>query len=111
LQFGYIWETASTSELIEELVKRELMIFRRYQLGVKDIKCPFQWWHKHEAMFPIVGFLARHILGIVRSQIEIQRTFSLARIKTNLRRCHLQTIFFLKLIFVNTLLQNVGAIK
>ncbi len=48
---------ASTSELIEELVKRELLIFRRYQLDVKDIKCPLQWWQKHEAMFLIVGFL------------------------------------------------------
>jgi hypothetical protein len=32
----------STSELIEELVKRELLVFRRYQLDVNDIKCPFQ---------------------------------------------------------------------
>jgi hypothetical protein len=36
----------------------------------KDIKCFPQWWGKHEAMFPIVGFLIRQILGIVRSQIE-----------------------------------------
>jgi hypothetical protein len=26
-------------------------------LDVKDIKCPLQWWHKHEAMFPTIGFL------------------------------------------------------
>jgi hypothetical protein len=50
-------QNASTSEPIEKLVKRELLIFRRYQLNVKDIKCPFQWWQKHEAMFPMVGFL------------------------------------------------------
>jgi len=37
-------QTTSTSELVEELVKRELLIFRRYQLDVKNIKCPFQWW-------------------------------------------------------------------
>jgi hypothetical protein len=43
-------QTASTNELIEKLVKRELLIFKRYQLDVKDIKCPLQWWQKHEAM-------------------------------------------------------------
>jgi hypothetical protein len=52
-------QTTSTSELLEELVKREFLIFRRCQLDVKDIKCPFQWWKKHEAMFPIVGYLVR----------------------------------------------------
>jgi hypothetical protein len=36
----------------------------------KDIKCPFQWWGKHKAMFPIIGFLACQILGIIGSQIE-----------------------------------------
>ncbi len=42
-------------------------------------------------MFPIVGFLACQNLGIVRSQIETKRFFSLTGIFTNLRRCHLQT--------------------
>jgi len=51
-------------------VKRELLVFRIYQLDVKDIKCLLQWWQKHEAMFPIVGFLAQQILGIIGSQIE-----------------------------------------
>jgi hypothetical protein len=68
-------QIASISELAEELVKRELLVFRRYQLDVKDIKCPFQWWQKHETMFFIVGFLARHILGVVGSQIETKRIF------------------------------------
>jgi hypothetical protein len=58
-------QTISTSEPIEELVKRELMIFERYQLDNKDIKCPLQWWQKHEAMFLTIGFLVRQILGIV----------------------------------------------
>jgi hypothetical protein len=42
-------------------------------------------------MFPIVGFLVRQILGILGSQIEIERIFSLVGILTNLRRCHLQS--------------------
>ncbi len=68
-------QIASTCELAEELVKRELLGFKRYQLDVKDIKCPLHWWQKHEAMFLIVGFLAQHILSVVGSQIEIERIF------------------------------------
>jgi len=40
-------------------------------------------------------------LEIVGSQIETKRIFSFAGILTNLRRCHLQTKFLEKLIFVN----------
>ncbi len=35
----------------------ELLIFMHYQVDVKDIKCPFQWWEKHESMFPTIGFV------------------------------------------------------
>jgi hypothetical protein len=51
-------QIVNTSEIAKEIVKRELLIFRRYQLDVKNIKCPFQWWQKHEAMFPIVGIFS-----------------------------------------------------
>jgi hypothetical protein len=37
-------QTRNTNELVEELVNRELLVFRRYQLDVKDIKCPLKWW-------------------------------------------------------------------
>jgi hypothetical protein len=37
-------QTANTNEPAEELVKMELLVFRRYQLDAKDIKCPIQWW-------------------------------------------------------------------
>ncbi len=56
-------------------------------MDVKDIKCPLEWWRKHEAMFPTVRFLGQQILGIVVSQIEIEMIFYLAEILTNLRRC------------------------
>jgi len=49
---------ASTSEPTEEFVKRELLIFRRYQLDTMDIKYPFQWWQKHGTMFLTIEFLA-----------------------------------------------------
>jgi hypothetical protein len=37
-------QIASTSEPTKEVMKRELLVFRRYQLDVKDIKCPLQRW-------------------------------------------------------------------
>jgi hypothetical protein len=52
-------------------------------------------------MFPIFAFLACQILGIVGSQIEIERIFSLVDILSNLRRCHLQTNNLERLIFMS----------
>jgi hypothetical protein len=69
-------------------------------LNVKDIKCPFQWWQKHEAMFFTIGFLAQQILEIVGSQIETKRIFSLVGILVNLRKCHLQTNNLKKLVLL-----------
>jgi hypothetical protein len=75
-----------------KLVTKEMLIFKCYQVDSKEIKCPLQWWAKHEAMFLIGGFLAHWILGIIGPQIEIEIFFSLARIFTNLNRS-LQSIF------------------
>ncbi len=70
-------------------------------MNVKDIRCPLQWWEKHGSMFPIITFCVGQILGMVGSQIEIEIIFSLPRILTSLRTCHLQLENFDKLIFVN----------
>ncbi len=67
----------STIEPTIKFIRREMLIFKWYQVHSKEIKCPLQWWAKHEAMFPIIVFLAHQILGIVESQIEIERIFSL----------------------------------
>ncbi len=34
----------NTSEPTTELVKRDQLISRRYQVDVKKIMCPLQWW-------------------------------------------------------------------
>jgi hypothetical protein len=52
-------------------------------------------------MFPIVRFFSCQILEIIDSQIETKRIFSLIRILTNLRGCHLQLEKLEKLNFVN----------
>jgi hypothetical protein len=52
-------------------------------------------------MFSTIGFLAYKILGIVESQIETKRIFSLTSILTNLGRYHLQLENLENLIFVS----------
>jgi hypothetical protein len=76
----------NTNEPTTELVNRELLIFRHYQVDVKDTKRPLQWWEKHKSMFPTIVFCASQILGIIGFQIETKRIFSLARIPTSLNR-------------------------
>jgi hypothetical protein len=39
-------QTTSISEPTKELVVRELLIFRHYQVDPKDIMCVLQWWGK-----------------------------------------------------------------
>jgi len=76
-----------TSEPTKELMNKELHMFGRFQMHVKDIKRPLDWWGKHECVFSIVAFLGHHVLGIVGSQTKIEKIFSLIGILTNLRRC------------------------
>jgi hypothetical protein len=54
-------------------------------VDVNEITCFFQWWEKHEVIFPIVGFFDWEILRITGSQIETERIFSLVGILTNLK--------------------------
>ncbi len=63
-------QIGSPSEPSKELVTKELLIFKHYQVDPKDIQCPLQWWRNHETMFPTIGFLAHQMLSIVGSQIE-----------------------------------------
>jgi hypothetical protein len=82
--------TTNISESTMKLInKKALLIFKHYQVDVKDIKCSLQWWEKHESMFLTFCLCVRQILGIIRSQIETKRIFSLVGILISLRRRHL----------------------
>jgi hypothetical protein len=63
-----------------------LHMFKRFQVDVKDIKCPLKWWVKHESL----AIFAHQIFNIMGFQIESEFMFSLVGILTNLRRCHMQ---------------------
>ncbi len=45
-------------EPMKEVVNKELQLFKRFQVDVKDIKCLLEWWVKYEYLFPTVAFLA-----------------------------------------------------
>jgi len=73
-----------THKLIKEHVNKKLMIFHKFQMDGKDIKCLLEWWKKHESM---LVFFSRQLLGIINSQIEIERIFFLIHIFINLTKC------------------------
>jgi hypothetical protein len=81
---------ANTIKPTIKLMNRKLLIFKHYQMDVKEIKCPLKWWEKHESMFLIIGYYVKQILKIVGSQIEIEKKKILIKIFTSFRRCHLQ---------------------
>jgi hypothetical protein len=82
-------------------VTKELLNFKRFHVDVKDIKSLSSWWEKHHSRFPVERLLARQIFAIVSSQIEIENSFSLIGILTNLGKCRLQPKNLEKLIFVS----------
>jgi hypothetical protein len=48
-----------TNEPTKEVVNKELLMFKRLQMDVKNIKCSLKWWAKHEFLFPTMPFLIR----------------------------------------------------
>jgi len=71
--FNIFEQTLGINEPVTKFVTKEMLIFKHYQVVSKEIKCPFQSWAKHEAMFSIASFLAQQILGLVGLQIEIKK--------------------------------------
>jgi hypothetical protein len=98
--------TNNNFKIVKEIVSRELLDFRRFQVDVKYIKNPPQWWEKHESKFNIVGFLAKQMVGIIGSEIEIEHIFSLVGILTCIRKYQLQSEILDKLISINQIWPN-----
>ncbi len=77
----------SVEESSQTLVTAELSLLKKFYVSSSACANPLTWWHMHEGQFPNVGFLAKHILGILDSQIEIGQVFSLVGVLTTLRCC------------------------
>jgi hypothetical protein len=68
------------------VVKEQLTHFKIKKIIEEECKDPLAWWRAHEVHYSYVGFVARQILDIVGSQIEVERVFNIVGICTNLRR-------------------------
>jgi hypothetical protein len=66
--FGMV---ARTSKPTNELFKFCFIMFKCFQVDVKEMKCSLWWLEKRETVF----------------QIEIERIFSLISILTNFKKC------------------------
>jgi hypothetical protein len=42
-----------TNEPMKELINKGFYMFGKFQMDVKDIKCPLEWWGKHECFFQL----------------------------------------------------------
>jgi hypothetical protein len=80
---------ASIEESSRALVTIKLSLFKRLFVLPFIYGDPLAWWCIHEGQFPNMGFLAKQILGIPSSQVEIERVFNLVGVLTTLRCCHL----------------------
>jgi hypothetical protein len=59
---------AKTNEPIKELINRELLISKRYQVDEKEIKCPLQMVEKNEFVFLTFGFPTCQKISIAGSK-------------------------------------------
>jgi hypothetical protein len=80
-------------------MSRKLIRFHQHIIDVENYKCPLSWWCKEQNKFPTLAILARHIFGILASQIKTKHIFSISTILTTLQRCCLQMENVDKLIF------------
>jgi hypothetical protein len=67
-----------------------LSLFKRLFIFLATCVDPLAWWWIHETQFPNVSLLAKQILKIIGSQIEIECVFNLVDVLTTLRHCRLQ---------------------
>jgi len=68
---------ASIKESSCAFIVGELSLFKRLSMSLVTCVDPLTWWRIHETQFPNVSFLVKQILGILGSQIEIERVFNL----------------------------------
>ncbi len=71
------------------MVKEQFTHFKIKKGIEEECKDPLAWWRAHGVHDSYVGFVACQILGIVGSQIEAKRVFSIVGICKNLRRSQL----------------------
>jgi hypothetical protein len=101
---GHIFGVGTYFESSQVLVTRELFLLKRLSIPFTTCENLFIWWHNHKGQFLDVTFLAKQILGILRSQIEIKKVFNLVGVLKILGWKHITMVkdcchkyYFLKL--------------
>jgi hypothetical protein len=82
---GNVFGVGTSFESFQVFITRELLLLKRLSIPSTTCENPFIWWHNHKGQFLDVTLLAKQILGILRSQIEIKRLFNLVGVFDNLR--------------------------
>jgi hypothetical protein len=72
------------------VVKEQFTHFKIKKGIEEECKDPLAWWRAHGVHYSYVEFVACQILGIVGSQIEVKRVFSIVCICKNLQRSQLR---------------------
>ena len=80
---------ASVEEACNGIFIVELSLFWRLIVVNPKAEQPLMWWKLNASRLPSISFLARQILAIPGSRIEMERIFSIAGVLTSLRHCRL----------------------
>ncbi len=92
--------TTNTIDLTMELFNKELLIFKCYQVDIKDFICPIQWWKKHESVsYNWCWCYTNHKDSWILNRNK--EALSLVGILASFRRCSLQSKNLNEMIFVN----------
>jgi len=90
---------ASIEKAAMGFIRIEWSFFKRTTVPIDPFN-PFTRWAKHEQWFPNLTYVAQQEMGIVGSQIEIERIFSMAKVITSLKRCWLRIENLDKLVLI-----------
>jgi hypothetical protein len=88
VELGVFGSLGSTKEATMGFIKVELLFFKRTVVPI-DHFSPFTWWAQHEQQFLNLIYFAWQVMGIVHSQIGIERIFSMVGVITSLKHFQL----------------------
>ncbi len=87
--------STSTKEANETLFVCELSIFHHVIVWEEEFFKPLTWWKDHADRFSTITFLAKQIVWITSSQIEIKKIFLVVRLFKSLWHCYLESLNYM----------------
>ncbi len=90
----------SKEAILNGLLKNELSLVHCLHVKLENYLLPLIGWNSHEIWFPNMSFVAWQILGIPKSQIEIEILFNIVGMLTSLWHCKLGVKNLNKLVMI-----------